>query len=213
MKALTISEKNKHQLGMLEGRVVFAEAYYNLGDYKDALQNLLIAEQIDKQIPLSNLSLNMYANFGLVYTKLGEYDKAIAYLKKGLSKSNRVDFNGLKINLLIELGATYFTMGENEQAIQFYRYALDFTREIKNRIREQYVLVKLLDVYKIKKPDSALFYLSSALAIAHENKMYRQEIAALDKLGDFYKEKGYWQRLWIFENVVMSFPTRFFIRT
>lgn len=27
MKALTISEKNKHQLGMLEGRVVFAEAY------------------------------------------------------------------------------------------------------------------------------------------------------------------------------------------
>lgn len=190
MKALTISEKNKHQLGMLEGRVVFAEAYYNLGDYKDALQNLLIAEQIDKQIPLSNLSLNMYANFGLVYTKLGEYDKAIAYLKKGLSKSNRVDFNGLKINLLIELGATYFTMGENEQAIQVYRHALDFTREIKNRIREQYVLVKLFDVYKIKKPDSALFYLSSALAIAHENKMYRQKIAALDKLGDFYKEKG-----------------------
>lgn len=190
MDALSISEKNKHKLGMLEGRVVFAEAYYNLGEYENALSNLRIAEEIDKQIPLSNLSLNMYINFGYVYTQKGEYDKAISYVKKGLEKSNKVEYNGLRISLLLQLGTAYFKSGKQEQAIGIFKEALAFTREIKNVLREQFTLVELSQVYVKQKPDTALFYLSEALKIAEEHKMYRQQIIALDKIGDLYKTKG-----------------------
>ncbi|SOD11618.1 tetratricopeptide repeat-containing sensor histidine kinase [Pedobacter xixiisoli] len=190
MDALSISEKNKHKLGMLEGRVVFAETYYNLGEYENALSNLRIAEEIDKQIPLSNLSLNMYINFGYVYTQKGEYAKAIEYVEKGLSKSNKVEYNGLKISLLLQLGTVYFRSGKQEQSIKIFKEALAFTRKIKNVLREQFTLVELSQVYVKKQPDSALFYLSQALKIAEEHKMYRQQIAALDKIGDLYKAKG-----------------------
>ncbi|MDQ8005769.1 MAG: tetratricopeptide repeat-containing sensor histidine kinase [Pedobacter sp.] len=190
MEALNISEKNNHKLGMLEGRVVFAEAYYSLGEYQNALSNLRIAEEIDRQIPLSNLSLNMYINFGYVYTKLGEYEKAISYVNNGLSKSNRVEFNGLKISLLRQLATTYFMQGKTKDAIKVYRQALSFTREIKNVLREQTTLVELSEVYAKQQPDSALFFLLQSLKIAEKHKMYRQQITALDKIGDLYKTKG-----------------------
>lgn len=190
MDALNLSEKNGHKLGMLEGRVVFAEAYYSLGEYENALSNLRMAEEIDRQIPLSNLSLNMYINYGYVYTKIGEYDKAIAYLNKGLSKSNRPDFNGLRISLLVQLGTAYYKSGKRSQAISIYKKALAFTREIKNVLREQSTLIELSQVYVKNQPDSALFYLSQALKIAEKHKMYRQQIAALDNIGDLYKAKG-----------------------
>ncbi len=190
MDALNISEKNGHKPGMLEGRVVFAEAYYSLGEYENALSNLRMAEEIDRQIPLSNLSLNMYINYGNVYTKIGQYDKAIAYLNKGLSKSNRPDFNGLRISLLVQLGTAYYKSGKRNQAISIYNQALVFTREIKNVLREQSTLIELSQVYVKNQPDSALFYLSQALKIAETHKMYRQQIAALDNIGDLYKAKG-----------------------
>lgn len=190
MDALNISEKNGHKLGMLEGRVVFAEAYYSLGEYENALSNLRIAEEIDKQIPLSNLSLNMYINYGYVYTKIGDYEKAISYLKKGLVKSNRPDFNGLRISLMVQLGTAYFKSGKRNQAITIYKQALAFTREIKNVLREQSTLVELSQVYIKNQPDSALFYLAQALEIAEKHKMYRQQITALDNIGDLYKAKG-----------------------
>lgn len=190
MDALNISERNNHKLGMLEGRVVFAETYFSLGEYENALSNLRIAEEIDKQIPLSSFSLNMYVNFGYVYTKLGQYDKAIAYTNLGLSKSNRVEFNGLKISLLRQLATAYFKKGKSDEAIKIYKQALDFTRTIKNVLREQTTLIELSDVYANQKPDSALVYLLQALKIAEKHKMYRQQITALDELGDLYKTKG-----------------------
>lgn len=190
MDALNISEKINHKPGMLEGRVVFAETYYNLGEYENALSNLRMAEDIDKQIPLSNLSLNMYINYGQVYTKKGDYNKAINYINKGLSKSNRVEFNGLKISLLVQLAATYFKSGRTNDAISVYHQALQFTKRIKNVLREQFTLIELSEVYVKTKPDSAIILLKKALAIAEAHKMYRQQITALDKLGDLYKSKG-----------------------
>jgi len=190
MDALKISEKNKHKLGMLEGRVVFSETYYSLGEYENALTNLRIAEEIDRQIPLSNFSLNMYINFGYVYISLGKYDKAISYINTGLSKSDKVEFNGLKISLLRQLATVYFKQGKDKAAIKVYKQALAFTREIKNVLREQTTLVELSDVYVSYKPDSALFFLSQALKISERHKMYRQQIIALDKIGDLYKTKG-----------------------
>jgi signal transduction histidine kinase len=190
MDALTLSEKNNHKLGMLEGRVVFAEAYYSLGEYENALRNLRIAEEIDKQIPVSNLSLNMYINYGYVYIKKAAYDKAINYIQKGLSKSNKVEYNGLRISLLLQLGTAYFKSGKQQDAIAIFKQALNFTRVIKNVLREQITLIELSEVYAKQKPDSALVYLSEALKIAEKHKMYRQQITALDKIGDLYKAKG-----------------------
>ncbi|WP_293301750.1 tetratricopeptide repeat-containing sensor histidine kinase [Pedobacter sp. UBA4863] len=188
MNALKISEKIKDKLGLLEARIVLSEIYYILDNTRETLTNLTIAEAIDSSIPTSNFSLNMYIGFGYLYTKLGQYQKAIDYLHKGLAKANKVEFNGLKISLYKVLAITYAQKGDKEKAIAYFKYSLDFTRKIKNMMREQSTLIELSEVYS--SPDSSLFYLKQALVIANKFKMSRQQITILDKMSKMHKNKG-----------------------
>ncbi|GAB1464324.1 tetratricopeptide repeat protein [Pedobacter sp.] len=188
MDALKISEKNKDKLGLLEARVVLSEIYFVLNNTQETLANLEIAEAINSSIPTSNFSLNMYIGYGYLYAKLGQYQKAITYLNKGLSKAHKVEFNGLKISLYKVLAITYAKKGERDKAIAYFKYALNFTRKIKNMMREQSTLIELSEVYS--SPDSSLFYLKQALVIANKFKMSRQQITILDKMSKMHKNKG-----------------------
>jgi signal transduction histidine kinase len=188
--ALKISEKNKHKLGMLEGRVVFSETYYSLGEYENALKNLDMARAIDKEIPLSSFSLNMYISYGYVYIKMKEYDKAIYYTKIGLGKSNKVEYNGLRVSLLKLLGMAYGKQGDKDKAITAFKQALQFSRKIKNALREQEILIELSNIYVNDAPNTALKYLKQALEIVDKHKMSRQQITILNAMSELYKKKG-----------------------
>ncbi|RYG17507.1 MAG: tetratricopeptide repeat protein, partial [Chitinophagaceae bacterium] len=190
LDALKLSEHNKHSLGILEGRVVLAETFYDLADYQNALKNLKIAEKIESQIPLTNLSLNMFDDFGSTYIKLKDYDQAIQYIQRGLSKSNKVAYNGLRISLLKTLGKAYQLKGDNNQAEKIFKEALAFSREIKNVLREQAILIELATVYEKTQPDTSLKYLNLAFDIVAKFKMYRQEISVLNKISALHKQKG-----------------------
>lgn len=194
MQALKISEKNNHKLGILEGRIVYSETYYALGDYENSLKYLKMAEEIDREIPLSNLSLNMYIDYGYTYIKLKEYDKAIQYLEKGLSKSNRVQYNGLKISLLKVMGIAYGQKGNMRRSVAAFKEALSLSRQIKNVLREQSTLTELAEVYETTNIDTALKYLGQALIIVDRHKMYRQQIAILDKMSDLHERKANLQK-------------------
>lgn len=190
MKALKVSETNKHKLGILEARVVLAETYYDLNDYQNALENLRLAQQLEKQLPLNNLMLNMYDDFGAVYNKLRDFDNAIKYVQIGLSKSHRVEYNGLRISLMKTLGRAYQLKGDTKQAEKTFKEALNFSRQIKNVLREHAILTDLAGIYEKKQPDTALKYLNQAFAIVSKYNMYRQQITILDKKSAIYKQTG-----------------------
>ncbi|WP_113639454.1 ATP-binding protein [Nubsella zeaxanthinifaciens] len=190
MKALKVSENNKHKLGIMEARVVLAETYYDLNDYPNALQNLRLARELEKQLPLNNLTLNMYDDFGAVYNKMKDFDTAIQYVKIGLSKSNRIEYNGLRISLMKTLGRAYQLKGDVKRAEKTFKDALAFSRQIKNILREHAILTELASIYDKKQPDTALKYLNQALAIVSKYKMYRQQITILDKIAAIHKQTG-----------------------
>jgi signal transduction histidine kinase len=189
-KALKLSEQRQDKLGMLEGRVVLAETYYGIGEYKNALENLSVADKIDQQIPLSSFSFNKYISFAYVYIATKEYDKAISYIQEGLSKIKRVEYNGSKVGLLTLLGKAYYQQGKRGEANKSFLAALSLAREIKNIIREQGILVELATLHTVNAPDKALMYLQAALAIANAHKMYSQEIVILNNMSTIYKKKG-----------------------
>jgi signal transduction histidine kinase/Flp pilus assembly protein TadD len=190
MKALKVSEGSKDKLGIMEARVVLAETYYDLNDFQNALENLRLAQQLEKQLPLNNLTLNMYDDFGAVYNKLKDFDNAIKYVQIGISKSHRVEYNGLRISLMKTLGRAYQLKGDFQQAERTFKDALNFSRKIKNVLREHAILTDLASIYEKKQPDTALKYLNQAFTIVSKYKMYRQQITILDKKANIYKQTG-----------------------
>ncbi len=190
IQALKLNEKNKNKSGILEARIVLSEAYFSLNDLESCLENLQIAEKIDKGLPSSNFSLNMYISYGNFFIKIKRFDKAIEYIEEGLSKSNKVEYNGSRNGLLKLLGSAYLKKGDRKRAITIFNEALSFAREINNVLREQSILVELAEVYEKTEPDTALEYLNEALAIVSQNKMYRQEIVVLNKIGEVYKRNA-----------------------
>jgi len=190
MEALALSTKNGDKMGILEARVAISENYFSLNDFKSCLENLMIAEKIDRQLPLSNFSLNMYISYGDLFMKLKQYDKAINYINTGLSKSNKIEYNGLKVSLLKQLGTAYFEKGEVDKAVSTLKLALSLSRKIKNVMRQMTVLQELANVYAKEQPDTAIKYLDEALQIAVTHKVYLQQTYILNKLGILFKKKG-----------------------
>ncbi|KQR67342.1 tetratricopeptide repeat protein [Pedobacter sp. Leaf176] len=194
MEALALSTKNGDKLGILEARVAISENYFSLNDFKSCLENLVIAEKIDRQLPTSSFSLNMYISYGYLYMSLKQYDKAIDYINTGLSKSNKIEYNGSKVSLLKQLGTAYFEKGEVDRAVKTLKLALSLSRKIKNVMRQMTVLQELADVYEKDQPDTAIKYLNEALKIAGSHKVYLQETYILNKLGTLFKKKGDFQK-------------------
>lgn len=194
MEALKISEKNKHKEGILEARIALAQTYYYLGDTERTINNLRIAEEIDEQVPLSNMSLDMYIHFGAVYNQLRKPDSAIVYIEKGLSKSNKTEYNGLRATLLQGLGVAYSIKGDTKKALLALKQSLNLAIAIKNTPRQQTTLIEISKVYEKEQPDSALVYLQQALVIATQLKKDRQRIVILDKMSDIYRHEGYFEK-------------------
>jgi len=190
MEALGLSTKKGDKMGILEARVAISENYFSLNDFKSCLENLRIAEKIDRQLPSSNFSLNMYISYAYLYMSLKQYDKAIDYINIGLSKSNKIEYNGSKVSLLKQLGTAYFEKGEVDSAIKTLKLALSLSRKIKNVMRQMTVLQELADVYAKDQSDTAIKYLDEALEIAVSHKVYLQETYILNKLAILFKKKG-----------------------
>ncbi|RZJ64966.1 MAG: hypothetical protein EOO45_17410 [Flavobacterium sp.] len=190
MQALELSTKNGDRTGILEARVVLSENYLSVNDFKSCLENLAIAEKIDRQLPSSNFSLNMFISYGYLYTQLKQYDKAIEYINQGLSRSNKPKYNGSKVTLLKQLGTAYFEKGDISRGIGTLKSALELAREIKNVMRQMTVLQQLANTYTESSPDTAIKYLDQALEIAVGQKVYAQQTYILKKLGMLFKKKG-----------------------
>jgi len=190
MEALALSTKNGDKMGILEARVAISENYFSLNDFESCLENLVIAEKIDRQLPSSNFSLNMYISYAYLFMSQKQYDKAIEYINIGLSKSNKIEYNGSKVSLLKQLGTAYFEKGEVDRAVKTLKLALSLSRKIKNVMRQMTVLQELADVYSKDQPDTAIKYLDEAREIAVSHKVYLQETYILNKLAILFKKKG-----------------------
>src|SRR6186713_1947161 len=84
LEALKVSEKAGDKYGVMEANYSISWAYLDQQNYDLALQYLTMAAALNDSLPFSNISLNIYNNFGVVYREKGDYRKAKSYLEKGI---------------------------------------------------------------------------------------------------------------------------------
>lgn len=189
LESLKVSERSNNIQGRMEAYLTLAEGYIGQKKYDTALKYLNIAEGINNTIPFSNLTLNIYNNFGLVYTKLGLDDKAKAYLEKGINLSDVPQYYGLNITLINNLAKVYNKEGNKAKSVMLQKAALNKARSIKNYLRELQTLTGLADTYGAANATQALFYYKQALNLVEEKGARKQAIDILSRMADLYKSQ------------------------
>lgn len=190
LQSLKVAERSHNQQGRMEAYLTVAEGYIGQRKFDMALRYLNDAEAINKSIPFSNLSLNIYNNYGIIYRELGMNDKAKDYLEKGIMLSNEPQYQGLNITLTNNLAKVYNKDGNKAKSIQLQKTALDKSRKIQNYLRELQTLTGLADTYGATHASDALFYFKQALDLVRDKGARKQEIEILSRMADLYKSQN-----------------------
>jgi signal transduction histidine kinase len=189
LQSLQVSERSKNTAGRMEAYLTLSEGYLGQRKFETALKYLNIAEGINKTIPFSNLSLNIYNNFGIIYREIGMPVKAKAYLEKGIMLSEEPQYQGLNITLINNLAKVYNNEGNKAKSIQLQKAALAKARAIQNYLRELQTLTGLGDTYGASNSAQALLCFNQALALVREKGARKQEIEVLGRMSELYKSQ------------------------
>lgn len=189
LDALRISEKNGDRFGMMEANQCIGWAFQDQKKFQVALGYLNTADSINRLLPLSNISLNIENNYGMVYRDIGQYDLAKMHLEKGIKESNVTEYRGLQITLINSLASVYAREGQVDKAIVLQKEALAKAREIKNVLRELQTLYGLARTYE-KEPYKAITCLEEAIQLSYQKGLYNQEIRYLKAIIPIYKKTG-----------------------
>lgn len=190
LNALELSESIKDPMGIMEANLTLGEGYMGQHNYDKALHYLKVAEDINSTLPLSNLSLNLFNDLGVLYRETGLLEEAKEYLLKGIGLSDVPQYQGLYITLTNTLATVYAKEGNTEYSIKLQKEALKKSIQIHNYIRELLTLNGLATSYENINVDSSLNYLYKAKALAEGRQGYKQVIEALQGISELYTKKG-----------------------
>lgn len=190
LQALQLSESIKDPMGIMEANITLGEGYMGQRKYDTALHYLKIAESINKVLPLSNLSFNLFNDFAITYRETGLLEEAKDYLVKGIRLSNVQQYQGHNITLTNSLATIYAKEGNTEYSIILQKQALKKAIQIHNYIRQLLTLNGLANSYENINADSSLNYLYKAKALAEGRQAYKPVIEALQGISELYTKKG-----------------------
>ena len=199
--------------------LLFAGAsYYSLSNFDSALYFFKKAETIANEYPVIDEVERLYNKMGALWYQTGNYKQSINYFNKTISSLNkaRPDYRDVFIQYKINLGFSYFKLKNYEQAMAIYKELLPFNSSSQPLIlhnmgviyletgdyrkalhtllplsyNQQIKLTDLARVYiNLQQPDSAKFYLDSAVAENKKINGSRKNITqglALKYYGDYF---------------------------
>ncbi|SFC02564.1 tetratricopeptide repeat-containing sensor histidine kinase [Spirosoma endophyticum] len=212
LQSLKLAEASRDTFGMMEANYSISWAHLDQHHYDLALRYLAIADRYNERLPFSNISLNIYNNFGVVYREKKAFDKAKQYLQKGISLSNAPEYQGLNITLINNLASVYAKQGDKKKAITLQEEALIRSREIHNYLRELQTLSGLAKTYGDDNPEKAIFYFKQAVLLARQKKAYKQEMRFLKEITSIYKSQGNYQEALLMKEREHSLADSFFYK-
>ena len=199
--------------------LLFAGAsYYSLSNFDSALYFFKKAETIANQYPVLDEVERLYNKMGALCYQTGNYKQSINYFNKTISSLDkaRADYSEVFTQYKINLGTGYSKLKDYEQAMAIYKELLPFNSSSQPLIlhnigiiyletgdyqkalhtllplsyNQQIKLTDLARVYiNLQQPDSAKFYLDSALAVNKKMNGSRKNITqglVLKYYGDYF---------------------------
>lgn len=148
------------------------------------------AEEISKNFPVCEETINLYNNIGGYYLDIGDTAMAAKYILEGISKSDKPEFTSAHLSCLINMGILCSQTGKIKNSISYLQQALKIAKVNGFPDDEANVLANLMSVTMAGNPDLCLKYAEDALILCKklENKPLLADI--YDILAEVYKSRS-----------------------
>jgi len=165
-------------------------AYVDLGEYRQGLNYLYQAKEMNEKFSLSSnkqMESFRFSNIGYAYEKLGNPDSALFFQQQAQILSKNISIGPLTALILTRLGVIQADLGNHTQALNHYMDAI-YIGDILNVGIAQYRLAELF--YTLHQPDSSLHYARLAF-INNQRAMEKQwMLETSNLLVKLYKAKS-----------------------
>ncbi|MDD5347752.1 MAG: tetratricopeptide repeat protein, partial [Candidatus Omnitrophica bacterium] len=187
-------------LAILQAYLGKAEALYNLGNYKDAIQTY---REAARKVALESLPREMIdkLHYGLAwaYVKEGQFKEAIAEFQKIVKNTQDQVF---KLSALCQIGDAYQDSGDFQKALATYEGIL---RDYPASLYSDYVQYQLgLVLLKLQNYDAAILSFSNLRTNFPDSKLLDDATYALGLA--YFQKQDYGSSREIFDSFDKGFP-------
>jgi CHAT domain-containing protein/Tfp pilus assembly protein PilF len=203
-RALPLAQSSKNQKVEAFILTQLGNNYLFTGESQLALTTLERAMQIIKELDKQTPDDFFLTLIGRAYQDLGEWQKALDHYQRALkairAELNRTGTSGGNLTsaagALNNISLIYQSLGDRQQAIEYSIEALQYVRQLDDKVTLAGLLTNLGYLYaQDNKRDKALQHLNEALTASRATDNKQSEIAALNVLAILYlksdtKQKG-----------------------
>ncbi|GIX42502.1 MAG: hypothetical protein KatS3mg129_2235 [Leptospiraceae bacterium] len=171
-KAIEYAKLSLNEFILFDGYYLIGMSYYQLNDFENGLESLLLAEKINPEHEQLLLTL------GLIYSSLNQYEEALKRFEKLITIKPDDPY------YLYRLGLTFKEMQKYEKAIYYLEKANKENFKYRNN-----VLLLLGDIYfELKEYDRSEYYYSELEKLKPDSKEVRNSKTQVKVA--YYLEKG-----------------------
>ena len=199
VQELSIAKEQGNRAG--EGRAYnnLGNAYYNLGDFQQAIECCTKSLNIAKKQEDREGEGGAYNSLGFAYFYLGDLQQAIGYYMQSLNIFKEVGCREWEGDVSYNLANTYYFLDDFQKAIQYYTKSLSFAKGVGDSILQGKIYQNLgLTYYSLGDFKQAIECHKKDLGIAkslgaraNEGRAYGSLGIAHSKLGNFKQAREY----------------------
>jgi serine phosphatase RsbU (regulator of sigma subunit) len=195
-KALKISKEIKSLRSEALALHNIGNAYYNLADYKTALDYYLRSLRIKESLGVNKKGLLVsLGSVGNVFLDLKKPDEAYKYLNQALQIAKEIDHKTGTASALIAIGTVYSEKKDFDKALQYDFQALKIFEETGNTEAAATCYNNIADAYQdLGDFKKSRFYVTKASRLYEETGNVYGMALAYNNMGSLYEKTGEYQR-------------------
>lgn len=182
------NKKNEKFLAKLNSQK--GRSYYDIGDYKSAMDYYIIAQKLYEKNNLLNDEYGRLLHFiGSVFKRQRSYDKALEYYEKELNLAKEIKSKSLEAEALYLCASMYGQMGDSDKDLQYLLKALGIYREENNTKSIALMLGNISNNYADRNDyKKAVEYGEQSLAIYLQSNEKEKLVATFGDLGMYHSK-------------------------
>ena len=172
VQELSIAKKQGNRVGEGKAYANLGVAYYNLGDFQQAIECYTQSLSICKEFGYGKAEGAVSFHLANLYHLVGDFQKAIEYYLQSLSFAEGVGNRTLQGEIYENMGLTYYNLGDFKQAMECHKKDVSITKALGVRAKEGRAYGNLgCDYYSLGD-------------IKQATECHKQDLSVSKKLGD-----------------------------
>lgn len=172
------------------GHMRIGITHWRIGNYPDAIRELLTALPLYEQLGDSASSAWVLNNIAVVYNGQGNYNEALKYGQRALELRKQLGQNSGIAGSYNNIAVVYSNKGEYEEAIDYFKKALDINIQMNDSANIAHLYNNIGALYRmLGELDQALSFLNDGFKVIEQSNDTYALASCYHNMADVYKDR------------------------